>query len=75
MGTDWSPVGQIFWYTLKRGIGSDSQRPFAIAILGGLSATLVIGVFVLPTIYLWIARDRIGCDRDELPPAEVGFED
>ncbi len=42
---------------LSRGIGSDSQRPFAIVIVGGLSATLVMSIFVLPTIYTWIASD------------------
>ena len=39
------------------GIGSDSQKPFAIVIVGGLSATLLLSIFVLPTIYTWIAGD------------------
>jgi Cu/Ag efflux pump CusA len=30
-------------------IGSDSQRPFAIVIVGGLLANLIIGIFLLPT--------------------------
>src|ERR1019366_4102250 len=34
---------------LSRGIGSDSQRPFAIVIVGGLVAALVLSVIVLPT--------------------------
>ena len=55
---------------LSRGIGSDSQRPFAIVIVGGLSATLVMSIFVLPTLYVWIARER-----DVLPAAEPGFEE
>ena len=50
---------------LSRGIGSDSQRPFAIVIVGGLVAALVLGVYLLPTLYVWVAGDR-----DELPPAE-----
>ncbi|HWF46519.1 MAG TPA: CusA/CzcA family heavy metal efflux RND transporter [Bryobacteraceae bacterium] len=54
---------------LSRGIGSDSQRPFAIVIVGGLSATLLISIFVLPTIYVWIAREH-----DILPALEPGFE-
>jgi cobalt-zinc-cadmium resistance protein CzcA len=41
---------------LSHGIGSDSQRPFAIVIVGGLSATLLLSIFVLPAIYVWIAR-------------------
>jgi cobalt-zinc-cadmium resistance protein CzcA len=55
---------------ISRGIGSDSQRPFAIVIVGGLSATLVMSIFVLPTIYVWIARAG-----DRLPPIDLGFEE
>ncbi len=55
---------------LSRGIGSDSQRPFAIVIVGGLSATLVMSIFVLPTLYVWVAREQ-----DVLPAAEPGFEE
>jgi cobalt-zinc-cadmium resistance protein CzcA len=40
---------------LSRGIGSDSQRPFAIVIVGGLVAALVLGIFLLPTLYAWVA--------------------
>ena len=41
----------------SNGIGSDSQKPFAIVIVGGLSATLLLSVYLLPTIYVWIARE------------------
>jgi cobalt-zinc-cadmium resistance protein CzcA len=40
---------------LSHAIGSDSQRPFAIVIVGGLLANLVIGVFLLPTLYVMFA--------------------
>ncbi len=49
---------------LSHGIGSDSQRPFAIVIVGGLVATLVMSIFLLPTLYVWMASDR-----DVLPAA------
>ncbi|MFZ0591823.1 MAG: CusA/CzcA family heavy metal efflux RND transporter [Bryobacteraceae bacterium] len=49
---------------LSHGIGSDSQRPFAIVIVGGLVATLVMSIFLLPTLYVWMAGDR-----DVLPAA------
>ena len=52
---------------LSHAIGSDSQRPFAIVIVGGLLANLVIGVFLLPTLYVWFARED-----DILPAAETG---
>ena len=52
---------------LSHGIGSDSQRPFAIVIVGGLLANLVMSVFLLPTLYSWIGRDH-----DVLPAVEHG---
>jgi cobalt-zinc-cadmium resistance protein CzcA len=56
---------------LSHGIGSDSQRPFAIVIVGGLVANLLMSVFLLPTLYVWVAREG-----DMLPAAEpeVDFE-
>jgi cobalt-zinc-cadmium resistance protein CzcA len=42
----------------SHGIGSDSQRPFAIVIVGGLIAALVMIIFLLPTLYVWMAGDR-----------------
>ena len=45
----------------SHGIGSDSQRPFAIVIVGGLIGALVISVFLLPTLYVWIARPTTSC--------------
>jgi heavy metal efflux system protein len=41
---------------LSHDIGSDSQRPFAIVIVGGLIADLVMSIFLLPTFYVWWAR-------------------
>jgi cobalt-zinc-cadmium resistance protein CzcA len=55
---------------LSRGIGSDSQRPFAIVIVGGLIAALILGVYLLPTLYVWVAGDR-----DALPVHEVEAEE
>src|SRR5580704_17274368 len=43
---------------LSRGIGSDSQRPFAIVIVGGLVAALLLGIFLLPTLYVWVASEK-----------------
>jgi cobalt-zinc-cadmium resistance protein CzcA len=50
---------------LSRGIGSDSQRPFAIVIVGGLIAALILGVYLLPTLYVWFAKDS-----DTLPATD-----
>jgi cobalt-zinc-cadmium resistance protein CzcA len=46
----------------SHGIGSDSQRPFAIVIVGGLMAVLIMSIFLLPCLYVWFARDS-----DKLP--------
>jgi cobalt-zinc-cadmium resistance protein CzcA len=40
----------------SHGIGSDSQRPFAI-VIGGLMAVLVLSIFLLPTLYVWFAGE------------------
>ena len=55
---------------LSHGIGSDSQRPFAIVIVGGLVSDLVMSIFLLPTLYVWFASDG-----DKLPAPEPGFEE
>ncbi|MGA8221677.1 MAG: CusA/CzcA family heavy metal efflux RND transporter [Candidatus Acidiferrales bacterium] len=54
---------------LSHAIGSDSQRPFAIVIVGGLIADLLMSIFILPTVYVWFAREG-----DKLPRTEEGFE-
>ena len=50
---------------LSHAIGSDSQRPFAIVIVGGLIVNLVMSIFILPTLYVWFAREG-----DTLPEPE-----
>ena len=53
---------------LSHAIGSDSQRPFAIVIVGGLIAALAMSLVLLPTIYVWIARDKDQAARKRRPP-------
>lgn len=55
---------------ISRGIGSDAQRPFAIVIVGGLLAALLMSIFLLPTLYVWVAKDG-----DKLPAPESEFEE
>jgi cobalt-zinc-cadmium resistance protein CzcA len=55
---------------MSHGIGSDSQRPFAIVIVGGLMVGMVINVFLLPTLYVWSAGEH-----DVLPAAEAEFDE
>ena len=54
---------------LSHAIGSDSQRPFAIVIVGGLMVNLAMSVFLLPTMYVWLAGPN-----DSLPEPEADFE-
>jgi len=54
---------------LSHAIGSDSQRPFAIVIVGGLVSDLVMSIFLLPTLYVWFAHEG-----DKLPEPEANFE-
>jgi cobalt-zinc-cadmium resistance protein CzcA len=51
---------------MSHGIGSDSQRPFAIVIVGGLITNLVMSIFLLPTLYVWVAGEN-----DVLPKLDV----
>jgi heavy metal efflux system protein len=53
---------------LSHEIGSDSQRPFAIVIVGGLLSALTLSVVLLPTFYVWIAREG-----DTLPKVEASI--
>jgi cobalt-zinc-cadmium resistance protein CzcA len=54
---------------MSHNIGSDSQRPFAIVIVGGLISDLAMSIFLLPTLYTWMAGDH-----DVLPEAEMESE-
>ncbi len=42
---------------MSTGIGSDSQKPFAIVIVGGLASRLLLSVFLAPVLYSLVARD------------------
>jgi heavy metal efflux system protein len=42
---------------LSTGIGSDTQKPFAIVIVAGLISRLVLGFFVNPVLYEMVARE------------------
>jgi len=53
---------------MSHAIGSDSQRPFAIVIVGGLISDLVMSIFLLPTLYVWVAKEG-----DTLPEPEGEF--
>ncbi len=51
---------------LSHAIGSDSQRPMAIVIVGGLLTDLVMAFFLIPTLYTWVAKptDHLGVEAE-----------
>jgi cobalt-zinc-cadmium resistance protein CzcA len=55
---------------MSHGIGSDSQRPFAIVIVGGLVVGMMINLVLLPTLYVWLAGNR-----DVLPAPDPDFDE
>ena len=55
----------------SHGIGSDSQRPFAIVIVGGLVVTLLMSSLLLPTLYVWVANLK----DERLPEPEENFSE
>ena len=46
---------------LSSGVGSDSQKPFALVIVGGMFSRLLISVLLMPALYALVARpgDRL----------------
>jgi cobalt-zinc-cadmium resistance protein CzcA len=46
---------------MATGVGTDSQRPFALVIVSGLFTRLLISVFLMPALYALVARpgDRL----------------
>ncbi len=46
---------------IATGVGTDSQRPFALVIVAGMISRLIIGIFLVPALYLLVAKpgDRL----------------
>jgi cobalt-zinc-cadmium resistance protein CzcA len=42
---------------IATGVGSDTQKPFAIVVVAGLISRLLLGIFVNPVLYELVARD------------------
>jgi cobalt-zinc-cadmium resistance protein CzcA len=41
---------------VSSGVGSETQRPFAVVIIGGLMTAVPVTLFVLPVLYSFIVR-------------------
>jgi len=42
---------------MSTGVGSDSQKPFAIVIVAGLVSRLFLGRIISPVLYQLVARE------------------
>ena len=43
---------------LATGVGTDTQRPFALVIVSGLFTRLLISIFLMPALYALVAREH-----------------
>ncbi|MGN6108789.1 MAG: efflux RND transporter permease subunit [Kofleriaceae bacterium] len=50
---------------LSHAVGSETQRPFAVVIIGGMVTTLVVALTLLPVIYRLIARRVLGAPAED----------
>jgi cobalt-zinc-cadmium resistance protein CzcA len=55
---------------MSHGIGSHSQRSFAIVIVGGLMVSMLINLVLLPTVDVWVVGDG-----DLLPAPDGEFDE
>ncbi|MFC1765137.1 efflux RND transporter permease subunit [Planctomycetota bacterium] len=51
---------------IATGTGSEIQRPLAVVVVGGLTSSTLLTLFVIPTLYLWInQRVTVAPQQDE----------
>jgi cobalt-zinc-cadmium resistance protein CzcA len=50
---------------LSTGVGSETQRPFALVVVGGMLTTLVVALFVLPVLYSLITPRQLITPEEE----------
>src|SRR5262249_15875081 len=51
---------------ISHGVGSETQRPFALVMVGGMLTTLLVSLFVLPAFYSLIASHQPPVQREAL---------
>ncbi|HEV7799700.1 MAG TPA: efflux RND transporter permease subunit, partial [Burkholderiales bacterium] len=50
---------------LSSGVGSETQRPFALVVVGGMMTTLVVSLMILPVLYSFITPQRLITPEEE----------
>jgi len=53
---------------LSHAVGSETQRPFAVVIIGGMVTTLLVALTVLPLLYQVTTRRVLGTPADDEEP-------
>jgi cobalt-zinc-cadmium resistance protein CzcA len=48
----------------SRGVGSETQRPFAVVIVGGMLTTLLVALLLLPVVYSLLARRELKVESE-----------
>ncbi len=49
---------------LSSGVGSETQRPFALVVVGGMLTTLVVALWLLPTLYSYITPQQLATPEE-----------
>ena len=47
------------------GVGSETQRPFALVVVGGMVTTLLIALWLLPIVYSYVTPQRLATPEEE----------
>ena len=50
---------------VSTGVGSETQRPFALVVVGGMITALVVALWVLPTLYIYITPKKLTTPEEE----------
>ena len=48
---------------LSHGIGSETQKPLAIVVIGGLLMATLLSLLILPAVYEWVYSSRQARER------------
>jgi cobalt-zinc-cadmium resistance protein CzcA len=56
---------------LSHGIGSETQKPLAVVIIGGLISATLLTLFVLPVVYILFAGKEVVFHRDPSPAMDL----
>ena len=50
---------------MSSGVGSETQRPFALVVVGGMLSALAVALWLLPVVYSFITPKRLATPEDE----------